>query len=113
MRQPAACLIAVAALFAAQAALAQGGSPSIAEQLFLEGKALMQQQQYELACEKLQASHDLDTTATGTLLNLALCHEQINRTASAWAEFRQVEAESTGRREDRVTLAREHETKLF
>ncbi len=115
MHQHAACLLAaVTALLAAPAAFAQGGgSSSIAEQLFLEGKALMQDKQYERACEKLQASHDLDTTATGTLLNLALCHEQINRPATAWAELRQVEAESAGRREDRVTLAREHETKLF
>jgi hypothetical protein len=113
MHHHAACLIAVAALLAAPRALAQGGSSSIAEQLFLEGKALMQDKQYELACQKLQASHDLDNTATGTLLNLALCHELVNKPATAWAELRQVEAESAGRREDRVKLAREHEAKLF
>lgn len=90
----------------------QHGTSSIAERLFLEGKALMQERQYERACEKLKASYDLDRTATGTLLNLALCHEQINRPATAWAEFRQVAAESAGRREDRVLLAREHEAKL-
>jgi hypothetical protein len=86
---------------------------SPAEQLFREGKALMKEQQYERACEKLTASYGLDRTATGTLLNLALCHEQTNKTATAWAEFRQVAAESTGRRDDRVTFAREHEAKLL
>jgi hypothetical protein len=112
MHHHAACLIAVAALLVAPRALAQGGSSSVAEELFLEGKALMQEQRYELACQKLQASHDLDNTATGTLLNLALCHELVNKPATAWAELRQVEAESAGRREDRVKLAREHEAKL-
>jgi hypothetical protein len=67
----------------------------------------------EKACEKFQASHDADKTATGTLLNLALCNELLGRTASAWAQFRQVEAESAGRREDRVTMAKEHESKIF
>ena len=73
----------------------------------------MQKKEYARACEKLKASHDLDPTATGTLLNLALCHERIGKPATAWAEFRQVAAESAGRREDRVKLAREHEGKLL
>jgi hypothetical protein len=100
-------------LLGAPRAHAQDGSSSIAEQLFVEGKALLQEKQYERACEKLKASHDLDRTATGTLLNLALCHELVGKPATAWAEFRQVAAESAGRRDDRVKLAREHEAKLF
>jgi hypothetical protein len=105
--------MAVGAMLTARAAYAQEGASSIAEQLFVEGKALMQEQRYELACAKLQASYDLDHTATGTLLNLALCHEIVGKSATAWTEFRQVSAESAGRREDRVKLAREHEAKLF
>jgi hypothetical protein len=105
--------VLVAAMLAAPVVHAQEGASSIAEQLFVEGKALMQEQQYERACEKLQASHDLDHTATGTLLNLALCHEIVGKSATAWTEFRQVAAESAVRREDRVKLAREHEVKLF
>lgn len=85
----------------------------IAEQLFLEGRKLMAEEKFELACAKFKAAHDLDRTATGTLLNLALCHERIGRTATAWAEFRQVAAESADKREDRVALAREHEAKLL
>lgn len=84
----------------------------MAEQLFLEARTLMADKRYELACEKFRASYELDQTATGTLLNLALCHEALGKTATAWAEFRQVAAQSIGRREDRVTLAREHEQKL-
>jgi hypothetical protein len=105
--------VAISTVLASPLAYAQEGASSIAEQLFVEGKALMQEQQYERACEKFQASHDLDHTATGTLLNLALCHETLGRSATAWTEFRQVAAESAVRREDRVKLAREHEAKLF
>jgi serine/threonine-protein kinase len=83
------------------------------EQLFLEGRELMEQKRYPEACAKLKASHDLDPQATGTLLNLAVCHEYVDKPATAWAEFRQVIAESAGRREDRVAIARGHEEKLF
>lgn len=66
------------------------------------------------ACAKFKASHEADKTATGTLLNLALCNEALGKTASAWAEFRQVAAESeVAHRADRVALAREHEAKLL
>jgi hypothetical protein len=83
-----------------------------AEQLFLEGRTLMQAGQYQKACEKFQASHDRDQTATGTLLNLALCHEAIGKPATAWAEYRRVAAESAGKRPDRIDLARSHEAAL-
>ncbi len=106
-------LIAFAgALLSATAAPPVAAQESIAEQLFLEGRQLMTDEKFEQACAKFKAGHDIDRTATGTLLNLALCHERIHRTASAWAEFRQVAAESAGKREDRVELAREHEAKL-
>jgi hypothetical protein len=85
---------------------------AMAEKLFAEGRALMKSGDTAKACEKFQASHDIDKTATGTLLNLALCHEAIGKNATAWAEFRQVIAESP-QREDRIVLAREHEAKLF
>ena len=100
-------------MLAGPSARAENGVSPIAEQLFLEGKALLQQQQYERACEKLKASYDLDHTATGTLLNLALCHELLGKPATAWVEFRQVAAESSARRPDRATLAREREAKLL
>ncbi len=105
--------IATLAIAVASAPSARAQENPIAERLFLEGRTLMQEKKYEEACAKFKAAHELDRTATGTLLNLALCHEQINKRASAWAEFRQVAAESAGRREDRVTLAREHEAALF
>ena len=107
------CALAIALLGLLRAAptLAQGEAP--AEMLFEQGKVLMRDKHYEEACAKFKASHDLDKNATGTLLNLALCHEAINKRATAWAEFRQVAAESAGKREDRVAVAREHEAKLL
>ncbi len=104
--------LALAALLLTVSSVARADDVAIAERLFLEGKRLMDEGSYPAACEKFKAARDLDTTATGTLLNLALCHEKTKKYATAWAEFRQVIAESHGRREDRVTMARTHEAKL-
>ncbi|MDX2019161.1 MAG: hypothetical protein SF187_02905 [Deltaproteobacteria bacterium] len=59
-----------------------------AEALFVEGRNLLKSDKIAEACEKFAASQSLDP-AVGTLLNLADCHERINKTASAWAEFRE------------------------
>jgi len=57
-----------------------------AEALFQEGRRLMEAGQLEEACAKFNASFDLDASS-GTLLNLADCHERTGRIATAWAEF--------------------------
>lgn len=64
------------------------GDKVAAEQLFVEGRALMAQQQFEAACPKLQASLELDP-ASGTQINLARCYENLGKLASAWRHYRE------------------------
>jgi hypothetical protein len=61
-----------------------------AEELFQLGKSAAARQDYAKACSFFQASLDAEFTL-GTLLNLAICHEQIGKIASAWAEYRVLE----------------------
>jgi hypothetical protein len=78
-----------------------------AEALFMEGKRLMAEGKYSLACPKLAESERLDP-AVGTLLNLGECYEKNGQTASAWAAFRA--AASLGRKdhqEEKERVARE------
>jgi hypothetical protein len=57
-----------------------------AEALFRRATELMDAQKFTEACEKFQASQDLDPTL-GTMLYLADCYDRAGRTASAWALF--------------------------
>jgi hypothetical protein len=85
-----------------------------AEALFRRAKAHMAAGRHAEACPLLEESYRLDK-AMGTLLNLALCNEQIGKIASAWGEFRAVEEQAriaVPPRQDRVDLAREHADKL-
>lgn len=66
----------------------------IAEQLFHDGQRLLAEGKVHEACEKLSASYGLEA-GLGTLLNLAVCHERENKTATAWTEF----TEAAGRAE--------------
>jgi len=60
------------------------------------------------ACRELEESWRLNPLP-GTLLNLAVCHEQQGRMASAVAEFRQARAlAERDRRDDRLSLADQH-----
>ena len=57
-----------------------------AEALFREGRELIEKGEVDAACEKFAESQRLDASS-GTLLNLASCHEKQGKTATAWAEF--------------------------
>ena len=80
--------------------------------LFFTARGLMEAGRYAEACSKLGESYRLDA-ASGTLLNLAVCHESEGRVASAWGEFRQALSDARkANRPDREELAKEHIAKL-
>jgi hypothetical protein len=68
------------------AALCSGGVAHAdvkADQLFQEGRKLLDAGDLQGACAKFDASMRADPRAIGTLLNLALCDEKLGRVASA------------------------------
>jgi hypothetical protein len=71
---------------------------ALATLLFQEGRAALAADNLAEACPKLAESQRLDPGG-GTLLNLALCHEQEGRLAHSWSEFK--EAAGVARRDGR------------
>jgi hypothetical protein len=85
-----------------------GESTAMAQTLFEEARRLMEAQRYAEVCPKLEESLRL-RPGTGTLLNLALCNEAIGKTATAWAQFKEVlfAAKKEGN-QAREAFAKEH-----
>ncbi len=100
-------LLGIAALASAGVAEAAPTAVAAAEALYREGRALLAEQKYDLACAKLAKSQELDP-AVGTLGLLALCNESRGRTATAWQQYVDVaaQAKSAGQ-EERASAAAE------
>src|SRR4051812_45864063 len=97
-------LVAIVTLRAsARATEPTTGERAIAESLYDRGRRQMNDGQVTTACETFAESQRLDP-GTGTLLNLASCHEAAGKLASAWVEFR--EAIATLRHEKRTDRLR-------
>jgi hypothetical protein len=82
-------MLAALLLLSAAPATTLGADKAGAEALFREGKALLAQGKVDEACAKLEASMQAEP-APGTLINLARCHAQQGKTATAWAEYTEV-----------------------
>lgn len=79
-----------------------------AEALYKEGALLLGAGRYWEAEARFQESLKL-LRGRGTLLNLAICHENLGRLASAWRELKSLEQESAAAGDTaRVEVAREH-----
>lgn len=108
MRHLHAPLVGALLLFLAGSATAQGNNAMVAEALFEDGQKLLQAGKVAEACDKFASSQKLDP-ATGTLLNLAACHEKLGKTATAWLEFSDAYSQA-GKQNDkqRMQFARSH-----
>ncbi len=84
---------------------------ALAEALFQEAKQLADAGKYAEACPKFEASYRADRTL-GTLLNLAHCHEQIGKVATAWAEWNEAIEMAKRAGDERVGFATERRDAL-
>jgi len=100
--------LAVVAVSPARAAEPTAGERAIAESLYDRARRQMDEGQVTAACDSFAESQRLDP-GTGTLLNLASCHEAAGKLATAWVEFREaVAALRHDKRTDRLRYALDH-----
>jgi hypothetical protein len=94
-------------LVAGTAAAQSPSGEAMAEMLYRQGRQLMADGKTSEACPKFAESYRLDA-ATGTLLNLAACHEAEKKLATAWLEYTEaVTLARRDKREDRIRFAQE------
>lgn len=113
MRRGTAVVAVIAVVACAADARAQSPEDRVnAAALFREGKAMMDSGRFADGCRKLEASRQLDPVS-GTILNLAYCHEQEGKTATAMSEYDEAIALARrDNRKDRVDFANAQMTAL-
>lgn len=105
-------LVVLAGLTTPALARAEGPADSArAEALFQEGTKLLDEGKVKEACERFAESRKL-AVAVGVTLYLADCYENLGRTATAQALFREAEKMAIARRDRRENVAHERAEKL-
>lgn len=112
-RSFAALSVALVVIAAPRFARAQGAQETAAAQgLFDQARTLMATGHVAEACPKFEESQRI-APAVGTLLNLGICYEREERTASAWATFKEaISAARAAGQSEREELARKHAAAL-
>ncbi len=105
-------VLAGMSLSAPVSAQVQFSEKAAAEVAFQEAATLLQSGETAAACDKFEASHQLDP-AVGTVLRLADCYDRLGKTASAWATFQEAAAMAQAQGQaERVQIARERAADL-
>ena len=114
LRSAHAALVLAAAWTSGSSARAEGPDDgrSKANALFDDAKKLMDQEAFADACPKFAESEKLDPQV-GTMLNLALCYENLGKVASACSMWRDAAAGAAQKAQsDRARWALEHVQRL-
>jgi len=96
------------AFWASVAAAQTATESTLSETLYRQARELSAAGNLDEACPKFAESYRLDP-GTGTLLNLAQCHESQGKIASAWLEFSDaLEQARRDHRQSRIDYAEQH-----
>jgi hypothetical protein len=106
-------LVALVMVLAAGARVARADDRAAAEAQFVKAKRLMKEGKTAEACTAFETSQQLDPQL-GTRYNLAICYQELGKTASAWLTFREVAQLDTNakRKKDSALRADQLEPRL-
>ena len=103
-------VLPVALMSKPHSALAQSSDEVTAEALFRAGREASVEGRHAQACMRFKESFRLEPVP-GTLLNIAICEEELGRLASAWQGYQGV-LDALPASDERAELARSHLSKL-